>query len=170
MDKVVRYTRRAVLENYANFSGRDNKAQFWWFVLGLVIILLPLNLLGGESETFAVLSTLVTFALLIPSIAATTRRLHDTGRSGWWQVIQLIPFAGLAVIIYFTVQPSNPGLNAYGPEPGSDETPSTGPGSFDSRPFDSRSFDAGSSGPSAGYPPPPPPPPPAPPTPPAPPV
>jgi uncharacterized membrane protein YhaH (DUF805 family) len=165
VDKVVRYTRRAVLENYVNFAGRDNKAQYWWFVLGLVIILLPLNLLGGESETFAVLSTLVTFALLLPSIAATTRRLHDTGRSGWWQVVQLIPFAGLALIIYFTVQPSNPGLNAYGPEPGSDQSPGTGPGSFDSRSFDSGPFD---SGPSTRYPPPPPPPitPPAPPAPP----
>ena len=153
MDKVVRYTRRTVLENYANFSGRDTKAQYWWFVLGVAIILIPLNLLGGTNETFAVLTTLVTLAILLPSIAATTRRLHDTGRSGWWQLVQLIPFAGLALIIYFTVQPSTPGLNAYGPEPGSDDTPSTGPGSFDSR-----SFDSGSSGPSTGYPPPPPPP------------
>ncbi len=152
MDKIVRYTRRAVLENYANFSGRDTKAQFWWFILGVVIIAVVLNLLGEASPVFATLSVLFTIAVLLPSIGATTRRLHDTGRSGWWQVIQLIPFAGLAVIIYFTVQPSNPGLNAYGPEPGSDETPSTGPGSFDSRPFDS--------GPSTGYPPPPPPAPP----------
>ncbi len=148
MDKVVRYTRRAVLENYANFSGRDNKAQFWWFILGVAIIAVVLNILGEASPLFATLSVLFTIAVLLPSIGATTRRLHDTGRSGWWQVIQLIPFAGLALIIYFTVQPSNPGLNAYGPEPGSDGTPSTGPGSFDS----------GSSGPSTGYPPPPPPP------------
>ena len=117
MDKLIRYSRRAVTEKYATFTGRDTRAQYWWFVLGVVIVALVLNLLAEASAVFATLSVLFAIAVLVPSLAATTRRLHDTGRSGWWQLVQLIPFAGLALIVYFTVQSTSPGSNKYGDEP-----------------------------------------------------
>lgn len=117
MDKLIRYSRRAVTEKYATFTGRDTRAQYWWFVLGVVIVALVLNVLAEASAVFATLSLLFAIAILVPSLAATTRRLHDTGRSGWWQLVQIIPFAGLALIVYFTVQPTSPGSNQYGDEP-----------------------------------------------------
>ena len=66
-----------------------------------------MGLLGG----------LLTLALLIPSIAVGVRRLHDTGRSGWWLLIALIPLVGAIVLLVFTVQDSEAGANSYGPNP-----------------------------------------------------
>ena len=63
------------------------------------------------------LTTLYSLAILIPSIAVGVRRLHDTGRSGWWLLIGLIPVLGSIVLIVFFVLDSEPGENAYGANP-----------------------------------------------------
>ena len=63
------------------------------------------------------LSGIVGLALVIPSIAVVVRRLHDTGRSGWWYLIALVPFIGGLVLLVFCVQPSAPGPNRWGPNP-----------------------------------------------------
>lgn len=54
-------------------------------------------------------------AALIPGLAVTARRLHDTGRTGWWVLIGLVPLAGAIVLLVFLVADSQPGPNAYGP-------------------------------------------------------
>jgi len=66
---------------------------------------------------FWLLSTIYSLALLIPSLAVSVRRLHDTDRSGWWLLIGLVPLIGIIVLIIFYVQDSNPGENQYGPNP-----------------------------------------------------
>lgn len=63
------------------------------------------------------LSGLFSLALFIPSLAVAVRRLHDIGRSGWWLLIGLIPLVGAFVLLVFAVQDSQPGSNAYGPNP-----------------------------------------------------
>ncbi len=77
------------------------------------------------------ISTLYSLAVLVPSIAVTVRRLHDTGRSGWWILIGLIPIVGTIILIVFLVQDSKPGSNEYGPNPkegmGSTMTPPSNP-------------------------------------------
>ncbi|MBR2606636.1 MAG: DUF805 domain-containing protein [Bacteroidaceae bacterium] len=90
---------------YATFSGRARRSEYWWFVLlNLLISIIPIiNMIWG-------------LIVLIPSIAVCIRRLHDTGRSGWWLLLALIPVVNL-VLIYFYICDSQPGANQYGENP-----------------------------------------------------
>ena len=95
--------------NYANFNGRASRSEYWWFVLfNFILGCIPVvNLIAG-------------LALLIPSLALGARRLHDTGRSGWWLLLGLIPFGALVLIVFFC-QESHPMVNEYGPVPNTDD-------------------------------------------------
>lgn len=107
----------AVLKKYAVFGGRARRTEYWMFILFNFIIALVLNIIEGSLKMPRILSTLYSLAILVPGIAVTTRRLHDTNRSGWWQLIGLIPLIGLIVLIVFTVQDSQAGENKYGSSP-----------------------------------------------------
>ncbi|MBU2871789.1 DUF805 domain-containing protein [Colwellia sp. E2M01] len=98
-------------KKYADFSGRARREEYWMFMLVYFVISLVLGLIGIE-----LISLLFSLVLLIPSISIATRRLHDTGRSGWWQLIVLIPLIGLIVLIVFLVQAGHD-ENAYGVNP-----------------------------------------------------
>lgn len=104
-------------KKYADFSGRARRSEYWWFVLGQFIVLTVLSVLGRAIDPLMFLYYLAALALIIPSLAVGVRRLHDTGRSGWWILIGLIPLVGAIVLIVFFVQDSNPGDNEYGPNP-----------------------------------------------------
>jgi uncharacterized membrane protein YhaH (DUF805 family) len=122
-----------VLKNYAVFSGRARRKEYWWFSLfnfifilvlegiGLFIIrphIHGLNLSIVYSLTIAYsLYIIYILAVLIPGIAVTVRRLHDTNRSGWWCFIGLIPIVGDIILIVFFAMDSQPGENRYGPNP-----------------------------------------------------
>ncbi|MEP2784042.1 MAG: DUF805 domain-containing protein [Pseudoruegeria sp.] len=112
MEKAV----RRVLANYANFNGRASKEEFWWWVLatliGSILIGAIDNLLLGNSN---ILPGLFSLAIVIPNLAVGARRLHDFEKSGWWQLIYLIPLIGLFVMIYLLIQPTDGGDNKYGP-------------------------------------------------------
>ena len=94
------------LSKYATFSGRASRSEFWWFFLFQILISLAASMLG---ET---INGLVALGLVLPALAVGTRRLHDIGKSGWWQVIMLTVI-GLLVLIYWWVQPTDEGGNAY---------------------------------------------------------
>jgi len=97
---------RHVLNNYANFEGRAGLREFWlWFLLLFVTGLL-LQLLGQSLSVFHTISLILNLALAIPSLAVGARRLHDTGRSGWLQLLAIIPLVGFVVLLYFWAQPS----------------------------------------------------------------
>ncbi len=85
-------------KKYADFSGRASRSEFWWWILFVVLLNAVAGFLGD------ILSILVGLALLLPNIAITARRLHDTDKSGWWQLIALIPLIGWLILIYFCVQ------------------------------------------------------------------
>ncbi len=112
-----------VLKKYATFSGRAQRAEYWWFYLISTLIIIGLSLIDQATGTLdeetgmGLLTTLYSLAILIPSIAVGVRRLHDTGRSGWWLLIGLIPVLGSIVLIVFFVLDSEPGENAYGANP-----------------------------------------------------
>ena len=112
-----------VLKKYATFSGRAQRAEYWWFYLISTLIIIGLSLIDQATGTLdeetgmGLLTTLYSLAILIPSIAVGVRRLHDTGRSGWWLLIGLIPVIGSIVLIVFFVLDSEPGDNAYGANP-----------------------------------------------------
>jgi len=104
------------LKKYADFSGRARRKEYWMFVLIYMVINIILAILGLD-----IISMIVGLALLIPSISIGARRLHDTGRSGWWQLIYFVPLIGLIVMIVFLVQDSHDD-NDYGINPKSEVT------------------------------------------------
>lgn len=111
-----------VLKKYAVFSGRARRKEYWMFVLINILVALLLGLIEGiagiaPETTESVLATLYSLAVLLPSIAVGARRLHDTGRSGWWLLIGIVPLIGALVLLIFFVQDSEPGANQYGPNP-----------------------------------------------------
>ena len=106
-----------VLRKYAVFSGRARRMEYWMFVLINLIIALVLGAIEGLLGIQAVLGGLYSLAVLLPSLAVAVRRLHDTTRSGWWILINLIPLIGWIIFIIFAVQDSQPGPNQYGPNP-----------------------------------------------------
>ncbi|MHB8950022.1 MAG: DUF805 domain-containing protein [Rhodoferax sp.] len=83
---------------YADFSGRASRPEYWWFILFIILAGLAISLFSQE------LSGLFTLGTLLPSIAAAARRLHDTNRSGWWQLIVLVPVVGLIVLVVLLAQ------------------------------------------------------------------
>jgi len=102
------------LRKYAVFSGRAGRKEYWMYVLVHAAILIILYIVGLVIDTQA-LYYLYAFATLVPGVAAATRRLHDTGRSGWWQLIGLVPLVGAIIFIVFAAQKSMAGPNKYGP-------------------------------------------------------
>ena len=112
-----------VLKNYAVFKGRAQRQEYWYFFLFNIIISIALSMLDsalgnpGAGEGVGVIGSVYSLAVLIPSIAVGVRRLHDTGRTGWWMFIGLIPLVGILVLLYFFVQDSQHEANEYGPNP-----------------------------------------------------
>jgi uncharacterized membrane protein YhaH (DUF805 family) len=93
-------------KKYATFDGTASVSEFWWFFLFQVLVGLVTQMLGNT------LNILVSLALLLPAIAVGCRRLHDTDRSGWLQLLWFIPLIGWIVLIVFWVQDGK--ANRYG--------------------------------------------------------
>jgi uncharacterized membrane protein YhaH (DUF805 family) len=112
-----------VLRKYAVFSGRARRKEYWLFVLFNITIAVVLALIDRGIGTYyanagtGILGGIYALLVLIPGIAVSVRRLHDTGRSGWWLLIGLVPLIGAIVLLVFVLQDSKPGENVYGPNP-----------------------------------------------------
>jgi uncharacterized membrane protein YhaH (DUF805 family) len=106
---------RSALTQYATFSGRASRSEYWWFIVFNVIVGVAAALLDGGSSDGPV-STLSALALLLPTLAVAVRRLHDTDRSGWCLLFLLVPLVGVIVLIAFLVQDSDRD-NRFGPSP-----------------------------------------------------
>lgn len=111
-----------VLRKYAVFSGRARRQEYWMFFLINLVISFALGFVGGmiglgADTGLSILTIIYTVVVLVPSLAVGVRRLHDTGRSGWWLLIALIPLLGALILLFFMVQDSEPRDNQYGPNP-----------------------------------------------------
>lgn len=112
-----------VLKKYAVFSGRARRKEYWFFVLFNIIFSIAFTVVDGVTGTLdptmgmGLLSLLYSLAVLIPSLSVTVRRLHDTGRSGWWFFIILIPLLGAIILLVFMFLDSKPEDNQYGANP-----------------------------------------------------
>ena len=111
-----------VLKKYAVFSGRARRKEYWMFFLFNIIIVVVLGFIEGviglapESDQ-SVLAMLYSLAVFLPGLAVGIRRLHDTGRSGWWLLLAIIPIVGAIILLVFLVQDSQSGENQYGLNP-----------------------------------------------------
>ena len=127
-----------IRNNYANFTGRARRREYWMFTLinSVILILLQIPVQGAviamaaqnEADTapsagltgvtliFVILLVVYSLAVMVPSIAVTVRRLHDTGKSGWWYLLNLIPLGSLVILVFMLLD-SEPGSNKWGPNP-----------------------------------------------------
>lgn len=105
------------LRNYANFSGRARRKEYWYFVLvqmGLVIIAMILDAIIFNSE-IGLFYIVVALGLFLPGLAVTIRRLHDTSRSGWWFLISILPLIGSIILLVFLASDTKLETNQWGP-------------------------------------------------------
>jgi uncharacterized membrane protein YhaH (DUF805 family) len=125
-----------ITKRYAQFSGRARRKEFWMYTLfyaiGYIILAIIDQILGthAKNQFGGLLAGIFTLALLVPSIAVAVRRLHDTNRSGWWYLINLIPCIGQIIFIVFAAGEGVAGDNKYGPDPKAGERfgqPGAGP-------------------------------------------
>ncbi len=105
------------LKQYADFHGRARRTEFWMFTLVNIIISLLLSSLDYFFGTYYLFSGIYGLAMLIPGLAVTVRRLHDTGKSGWMILVGLIPVLGALWLFILMIMDSQPGENKYGPNP-----------------------------------------------------
>jgi uncharacterized membrane protein YhaH (DUF805 family) len=112
-----------VLKNYAVFGGRAQRSEYWYFALFNILANIGLFLIDGVLGTLnpeiglGLLGGIYVLAIIIPGIAVTIRRLHDTNRSGWWSLVVFIPVIGVIALLVLMVLDSTPGNNKYGPNP-----------------------------------------------------
>lgn len=106
-----------VLKKYAVFSGRARRAEYWYFVLFNFIATLILASIDGVIGSGGALGGIYSLGVLIPTLAVLWRRLHDTGRSGAWVLILLVPLAGPIILLVFLVQDSQETDNQWGSNP-----------------------------------------------------
>ena len=102
------------------FSGRSRRQEFWIFNLINTIISIALSVVDeitGNPGILPVLQGIYILAVFLPSVAVSIRRLHDTGRSAWWVLINLVPILGWIALIVFYATDGEPGENRYGPNP-----------------------------------------------------
>ena len=114
---------RTVFSKYAVFQGRAQRAEYWYFVLFYVVAYTILGFLDGslaregEELQWGLLTGVFALATLVPSLAVSVRRLHDTNRSGWWMLLVFLPLIGQLVLLVFMVLDGTPGANRFGPDP-----------------------------------------------------
>ncbi|MEG2806008.1 DUF805 domain-containing protein [Stenotrophomonas sp.] len=113
------------LTRYAQFEGRASRKEFWMFYLFVMLVTIVGYIgmgIGASMESNAVVMLfgavlgLFSLAVLVPSIAVTVRRLHDTDKSGWFLLLAFVPLAGIVLLVFY-VLPGTPGENRFGPVP-----------------------------------------------------
>jgi len=105
------------LKKYAVFSGRARRKEYWMFYLMSIIVAVLLVFFEIIFRTPGLLTKIYPFTMVIPNISVSVRRLHDTDRSGWWFLINLVPVIGSIFFLFFTIEDSAPGENRYGANP-----------------------------------------------------
>ena len=119
--------KKAVMHNYANFNGRASRSEYWWFFLFGFLAVIPAMILdgltgivlidAGAGISYGPFYVLTGLGFLLPGISVMVRRLHDSGRSGWWYFIGLVPCVGFIILLVFLVQDGQPHPNDYGEVP-----------------------------------------------------
>lgn len=126
MDKPATFWMLEPLRKYASFSGRARRREYWWFEVFWVLVVTGLSIVDGavlgihwdsDYGSIGPLAALAILFFLIPNLAVSIRRLHDRDKSGWWLLINIIPFFGTLFLFYQYISAGTPGDNSYGPDP-----------------------------------------------------
>lgn len=104
---------KTCFQKYVDFEGRAQRSEYWWFVLFNWLVSLVISIFL-QSEA---ISSIYSLAVLIPSLAVGARRLHDTDRTGWWQLLAFIPILGWIILIIWYATPGKAEDNQYGSNP-----------------------------------------------------
>ena len=107
---------RTCLQKYVDFSGRARRSEFWFFYLFEILAFVVAVIIDSVFGT-SIFAPVVGLGLLLPMLAVAVRRLHDTGRSGWFLLLGLIPLVGGIILLVFCVTDGNAGANAHGADP-----------------------------------------------------
>lgn len=112
------------LKRYTDFSGRSRRKEYWFFVLGVVVVAILLSLVesaaglnGMIAGAYGPLTALFFLGIIVPSIAVQVRRFHDQDKSGWFVLIGLIPIIGGLIVLVFMFLEGTKGSNRFGPDP-----------------------------------------------------
>ncbi|WP_017461830.1 DUF805 domain-containing protein [Dyella ginsengisoli] len=105
-----------IKDHYVDFEGRARRQEYWMFTLVNILAAIVVGVIGAIIH-LRMLGSLYSLAVLLPGIAVTVRRLHDTDRSGWWILIGLIPLIGTIWLLVLMVLEGTQGSNQYGPDP-----------------------------------------------------
>lgn len=114
---------QCITKKYATFAGRARRKEYWLYVLLYFIMTLVLAAIGASlgseesRQSLDMLSTVIGLVLLLPTLAVTARRLHDTNRSGWWMLIAFLPIIGTIWLLVLMVLPGTNGPNKHGEDP-----------------------------------------------------
>ena len=119
---------RSFWKRYRDFRGRSRRSEYWFIQLFLVVTniavaIIDLALMGWDVDRFiangggGIVGLVWILVTIVPALAVLVRRLHDTGKSGWWALVGLLPLVGAIVLLVFTVTDSSPGENKFGPSP-----------------------------------------------------
>ncbi|MFF4101794.1 DUF805 domain-containing protein [Streptomyces sp. NPDC001903] len=106
-----------VLKKYTVFSGRARRQEYWMFFLFNMAAAIILAIVDGALGTYPLLYGIYALAVFLPSLAVAIRRLHDTGKSGWWLFIALVPLIGGIWLIVLMATEGQAQPNEYGPNP-----------------------------------------------------
>ena len=106
-----------VLTSYATFNGRAGRKEFWIFILLTLLIAGMVGYLDVLLGLKTTLLSIYSISICSPTLAVSVRRLHDTGKSGWWILISLVPVAGLILFFFWAMQKSRDSVNRYGHPP-----------------------------------------------------
>ena len=114
--------KNVLLNNYFSFNGRASRSEYWWWVLATIpmsfpFFILDVTVFGWGIEDPKWFQNIFGAAIFLPGLGVVFRRLHDSGRSGWWLLIGLIPCVGFIVLIVFLAQDGEPYPNQYGEVP-----------------------------------------------------
>jgi len=119
---------RSFWKRYRDFRGRSRRSEYWFIQLFLVVTniavaIIDLALMSWDVDRFiangggGIVGLVWILVTIVPALAVLVRRLHDTGKSGWWALVGFLPLVGAVVLLVFTVTDSSPGENKFGLSP-----------------------------------------------------
>ena len=126
------------LKRYADFSGRSRRKEFWFFTLMVMVVMIALTLVSGAGAVLMnpasadsgaglglgiIIVLLLSLAIFVPSLAVQVRRFHDQDKSGWFVLLNFIPYLGGLIVLVFMCLEGTRGPNRFGPDPKEGDVP-----------------------------------------------